>query len=65
MCVCTYIGTTHSATEAEKIAFVDWINHSLGHDSDLQKLGHIPMKDVDDMLYSSCHDGVLIAYVYI
>eukprot|EP01134_Creolimax_fragrantissima_P002931 CFRG2931T1 len=54
-------GTTHSATEDEKVAFVDWINYSLGSDEDLKKTGAVPMSEQGDALYSACHDGILMS----
>ncbi|KNC81265.1 hypothetical protein SARC_06396 [Sphaeroforma arctica JP610] len=54
-------GTTHSATEDEKVAFVDWINYSLGEDEDLKKSGVVPVSQDGDSLYTACHDGVLMS----
>ncbi|KAI6647359.1 Fimbrin [Oopsacas minuta] len=51
-------GTTHSFTEEEKYAFVDWINYLLVEDPDLKNL--LPMNEDDDSLFTSCENGIML-----
>ncbi|WP_411023102.1 hypothetical protein, partial [Salmonella sp. s51228] len=51
-------GTTHSFTEEEKFAFVDWINYLLANDPDLKN--KLPMNLEDDSLFTSVDDGILL-----
>lgn len=53
-------GTTHSFTEEEKFAFVDWINYLLVNDPDLKN--KLPMNLEDDSLFTSVEDGILLWY---
>lgn len=51
-------GTTHSFSEEEKLAFVDWINYQLENDGDL---GHIlPIPEDGDGLFKSVYDGLVL-----
>lgn len=50
--------TTHSYSEEEKVAFVDWISDCLRKDPDLKD--KFPMKSDDDSLFKACHDGILL-----
>eukprot|EP01112_Ceratiomyxa_fruticulosa_P020761 TRINITY_DN7167_c0_g1_i1.p1 TRINITY_DN7167_c0_g1~~TRINITY_DN7167_c0_g1_i1.p1 ORF type:complete len:614 (+),score=141.52 TRINITY_DN7167_c0_g1_i1:270-2111(+) len=50
--------TSHSYSEEEKIAFVDWINGTMKKDADLKD--RIPMSEADDSLFKACHDGILL-----
>ena len=51
-------GTTHSFSEEEKIAFVDWINYQLEDDADVQK--HLPISEDGDGLFRAVHDGLVL-----
>eukprot|EP00058_Branchiostoma_floridae_P020998 XP_002606488.1 hypothetical protein BRAFLDRAFT_91931 [Branchiostoma floridae] len=51
-------GTTHSYSEEEKTAFVDWINSNLADDADCK-----PYLDIDvntDELWTKIQDGILL-----
>lgn len=50
--------TTHSYSEEEKEAFVDWISDCLRKDPDLK--AKFPMKSNDDSLFEACKDGILL-----
>eukprot|EP00121_Abeoforma_whisleri_P014619 Awhi_evm1s13481 len=52
-------GTTHSFSEDEKLAFVDWINYALGDDPELKHL--LPLKEDGNHLFECCHDGLLLS----
>lgn len=52
------VGTTHSYSDEEKVAFVDWINHVLGKDADLK--GKVPINETDDSLFKAVGDGILL-----
>jgi len=49
---------THTYTEDEKLAFVDWINGTIGKDPDLQHI--CPISEEGDHLFESVNDGLLI-----
>ena len=51
-------GTTHSFSEEEKLAFVDWINFQLENDPDLKKL--LPIPEDGDGLFQSVYDGLVL-----
>ena len=51
-------GTAHSYSDEEKLAFVDWINHSLKDDPDLKNL--IPIAEKGDALFKACSNGILL-----
>ena len=51
-------GTTHSFSEEEKLAFVDWINFQLENDTDLQKT--LPISEEGDALFKSVYDGLVL-----
>ncbi|KJE88506.1 fimbrin [Capsaspora owczarzaki ATCC 30864] len=51
-------GTTHSYSDEEKVAFVDWINHVLGSDADLKS--RLPLNENDDSLFKAVGDGILL-----
>ena len=53
-------GTTHSFSEEEKLAFVDWINYQLEEDADLKN--HLPVPEDGDALFSAVHDGLILWY---
>jgi hypothetical protein len=50
--------STHSYSDEEKVAFSDWINDSLGKDSDLK--GTLPISSEGDGLFRAVHDGILM-----
>lgn len=52
-------GTTHSYSEEEKVAFVDWINHSL--EGDPQIADRLPISEEGDALFVAFGDGILLA----
>ena len=54
------LGTTHSFSEEEKLAFVDWINYQLEEDADLKK--HLPVAEEGDALFQAVHDGLILWY---
>jgi len=51
-------GTTHSFSEEEKLAFVDWINYQLEEDGDLKN--HLPVPEEEDHLFKAVHDGLIL-----
>ena len=51
-------GTTHSFTEEEKYAFVDWINYLLVDDPDLKNV--LPMNGEDDSLFAGVETGIML-----
>ncbi len=51
-------GTTHSFSEEEKLAFVDWINFQLENDPDLTKT--LPISEDGDGLFKSVYDGLVL-----
>ena len=51
-------GTTHSFTEEEKYAFVDWINYLLVDDQDLKEI--LPMNEEDNSLFDGVGNGILL-----
>lgn len=51
-------GTTHSFSEEEKLAFVDWINYQLEKDPDLTKV--LPIPEDGDGLFQSVYDGLVL-----
>lgn len=51
-------GTTHAYSDEEKVAFVDWINYSLGEDADLKKV--IPISENGNALFSACSNGIVL-----
>ena len=51
-------GTTHSFTEDESLAFIDWINFQLSGDPDLK--GHLPIAEDQDDLFKKLHDGIVL-----
>ena len=51
-------GTTHSFTEEEKYAFVDWINYLLVDDVDLKEI--LPMNEEDNSLFEGVENGILL-----
>ena len=65
MCMyCTvHVGTTHSFSEEEKLAFVDWINYQLENDTDLA--GVIPIKEEGEALFQAVYTGLVMWYVVI
>jgi hypothetical protein len=52
------MGTAHSWSEEEKVAFTDWINDSLGKDPDLQ--GKLPISAEGNGLFTAVNDGILL-----
>ncbi|EFA82649.1 actin bundling protein [Heterostelium album PN500] len=54
----TSSGTTHSYSDEEKYAFIDWINTCLKSDVDLK--GHLPISTEGDAFFKACHDGLLL-----
>lgn len=51
-------GTTHSFSEEEKLAFVDWINYQLENDADLKNT--LPIPEDADGLFTSVYDGLVL-----
>ena len=51
-------GTTHSFSEEEKLAFVDWINFQLENDPDLGNV--LPIAEEGDGLFQSVHSGLVL-----
>lgn len=51
-------GTTHSFSEEEKLAFVDWINYQLEEDADLKN--HLPVAEEGSALFEAVHDGLIL-----
>lgn len=51
-------GTTHSFSEEEKLAFVDWINYQLENDADLKLT--LPIPEDGDGLFKSVYDGLVL-----
>lgn len=51
-------GTTHSFSEEEKLAFVDWINFQLEEDADLPSI--IPIEEDGDALFKSVYNGLVL-----
>ncbi|XP_070566512.1 plastin-3-like [Ptychodera flava] len=51
-------GTTHSVSEEEKVAFVEYINSNLGDDPDLKN--KLPLDPKSDALFKSGNDGILL-----
>lgn len=51
-------GTTHSFSEEEKLAFVDWINYQLENDADLKNL--LPIPEDGEGLFKSVYDGLVL-----
>ncbi|KAK3546245.1 hypothetical protein QTP70_025193 [Hemibagrus guttatus] len=52
------VGTQHSYSDEEKVAFVNWINKALANDPDCQHI--IPMDPNTDSLFTSVKDGILL-----
>ena len=51
-------GTTHSFSEEEKLAFVDWINFQLEKDQDLANI--LPISEDGASLFESVYDGLVL-----
>ena len=51
-------GTTHSFSEEEKLAFVDWINYQLENDADLA--GVIPIEEEGEALFQAVYTGLVM-----
>ncbi|KAM8834068.1 plastin-1 [Synchiropus splendidus] len=52
------VGTQHSYSDEEKVAFVNWINKALAKDADCQHL--LPMNPEDNSLFTAVKDGILL-----
>ncbi|KAM9777259.1 plastin-1 [Neosynchiropus ocellatus] len=52
------VGTQHSYSDEEKVAFVNWINKALAKDPDCQHL--LPMNPEDNSLFTAVKDGILL-----
>ncbi|KAM9787232.1 plastin-1-like isoform X1 [Syngnathus typhle] len=52
------VGTQHSYSDEEKVAFVNWINKALAKDPDCSHL--LPMNPNDNSLFTSVRDGILL-----
>ncbi|XP_077586649.1 plastin-1 isoform X2 [Stigmatopora nigra] len=52
------VGTQHSYSDEEKVAFVNWINKALAKDPDCRHL--LPMNPDDQSLFTSVRDGILL-----
>lgn len=54
-------GTTHSYSEAENFAFIDWINSALKDDEEAaRKYLSIKVDNKGNDLFEKCKDGVLL-----
>ena len=53
-------GTTHTSSEAEQIAFKDWINSQLYKDSDCSQ--YLPIETSN--LFERLKDGIIFWYEY-
>jgi len=53
-------GTSHSFSEEEKLAFVDWINFQLAEDPDLITKNALPIAEDGDGLFKAVHDGIVL-----
>ena len=55
-------GTTHSFSDGEYTAFVDWINTTLHKDDFLVKNNYLPVDHVPEnhQLFERCDDGILL-----
>ena len=51
-------GTTHSFSEEEKLAFVDWINFQLENDPDVKDM--LPIEEDDNGLFKACYNGLVL-----
>ena len=51
-------GTTHSFSDEEKVAFVDWINSALGDDPDVS--GMLPISTEGDDLFNKLSNGIIL-----
>ncbi|KCV71641.1 hypothetical protein H696_01058 [Fonticula alba] len=51
-------GTTHSYSDEEKVAFVDWINYVLGENAECNK--YMPVRDAGLDLFNKCTDGIIL-----
>jgi len=54
-------GTTHSVRLEEQLAFSDWINSNLRHDTDLKHL--LPIDPEGKALYDRVKDGILLCKI--
>ena len=53
-------GTTHSFSEEEKLAFVDWINYQLEDDADLKSCDVLPVAEEGDGLFTAVYNGLIL-----
>ena len=54
-------GTTHSLTDSERIAFVEWINSSFEEDDELKSLGLLPVNpNSSEDLFDKIKNGILL-----
>jgi hypothetical protein len=53
-------GTTHSYSDDEKFAFVDWINYVLADDPICRSLGLVPISEEGNHLFTAVNNGVLL-----
>lgn len=51
-------GTTHSFSEEEKLAFVDWINFQLENDPDVKDI--LPIEEDGNALFKACYNGLVL-----
>lgn len=51
-------GTKHSLSEAEKVAFVDWINTALQDDAEAKT--YLPMDPATQDLFVRIKDGIIL-----
>ncbi|EGG17320.1 actin bundling protein [Cavenderia fasciculata] len=54
----TSSGTTHSYSDDETHAFIDWINNCLGKDADLKD--RLPIPEDGEAFFKACYDGLLL-----
>ena len=52
------LGTQHSFSEEEKLAFVDWINFQLENDADVHH--KLPIEEEGEALFRAVDDGIIL-----
>lgn len=51
-------GTKHTYSDAERVAFVDWINTALQDDTEAK--AYLPMNPVTSELFEKMNDGIIL-----
>ena len=54
----TLLGTQHSFSEEEKLAFVDWINFQLENDPEMKE--RLPISEDGHALFAAMEDGIVM-----